>query len=257
MAAPYSWLTFLAGRQQLAARLADPDMVRWTDAELKLYIAEALRVWNCLTFTWKTEFTYSIGAGSAAVWISLGTLAGSPRFRTLTSNDVFTLMEYHLGEPPTGGTWTGTTQFNINDLAIALQRYRDEMIQLSNCNMANITLPYDVNVRRIDLPDNVLEVPRSRWIPVQPAAPEAARPPVTLFRDDKMAEMGYQPGYLQEQNGSPSFYNVATSPPLTLDVDVAPVVPGTYDLLVLESGIPIAPPTASLLNAGVQSWTRI
>ena len=160
----YSWLTYATARQQLAARLADSGNVYWTDAENGLYIKKALRMFNALTYTWKTDFVYS----STSLWNSLGSLTGSPRLRTLTSNDAFTMMEYMLMEPPTGGVWTGTTQFTIAELADALEGARDQMLQVSNCNQSLLTnIALTPNTRRTTLPDTTIDVARVRYQPLQ------------------------------------------------------------------------------------------
>jgi len=238
----YQWLTFSAARQQLAARLADPTNRFWTDAENGLYIVEALRVWNSLTFTWKTTFTFTIAAASAPTWFSLGTLAGSPRLRTLTDTALYTAMEYHLLESPTGGSWSGTSQFTIADLSLALQRCRDEAIQASNCNQLNPTpTPTTPGDRVIPLADTYLDVQRARWVPTVGAK-------VTLVRNDDTGLNYYQPDYLQTPPAVPSQYNVASLPPLSLEVDVPPATPGAYDMIVLASGPTFAPPSAQLLN---------
>jgi hypothetical protein len=160
----YSWLTFLTARQQLAARLSDSANAFWTDVECGLYIKKALRIFNALTYTWKTDFTYS----SANLWNSLGLLTGSPRLRTLTDTDSYTMLEYHLLEPPTGGTWTGTTQFSIADLSQALQHRRDEMLQVSNCNQSLMTsIALTPGTRQTTLPGTVIDVARVRYQPLQ------------------------------------------------------------------------------------------
>lgn len=238
----YGWLTYATGRQQLAKRLADPSNAFWTDAELGLYLCESLRVWNALTFTWKTPFTFSVAAASDAVWYSLGTLAGSPRSRTQTDSAVYTLTEYHLLEPPTGGLWTGTSQFAIADLALALQRCRDEAIQVTNCNQAN-PLPVEStpNSREIVLNDTWLDVSRVRWIPV-------SGPVTTLMRNDDTGLNLFQSDYLQTPAGTPAQYNISSLPPLTMEFDIGPAVEGAFDLIVLEAGSALVPPVASPLN---------
>lgn len=246
----FQWLTLGAAKQQLAARLADPDNVFWVGDELTAYIQEGLRVWNALSFTWKTQFSFTIPATSTPEWYSLGLLTGSPRLRTVTDTDLYSLMQYHLLEPPTGGTWTGTSQFSIADLSLALGRCRDEAIQAANCNQLNpAALSSTPNQRIAVLDDTWLDVARARWMPV-------GNPAVTLVRTDDTALNYYQAGYLQTPSGMPSQYNVASLPPLVLEVDVPPADPGEYDLLVLASGGTLAPPAASLLHVpNDNTWT--
>lgn len=161
----YSWLTLTAGIAQLAARLSDSGNVFWTVAEKQLYIVRALQMYNCLTNTWKTDFQFT----SPNLWNSLGSLTGSPRLRTATDADSYTMLQYYLLEPPTGaGTWTGTNQFALSNLVDALQGTRDEMLQVSACNdvfLQNIALT--PNTRRTLLPDTTLDIPRVRYLALQ------------------------------------------------------------------------------------------
>ena len=234
----YSWLQFITARQQLALRLADTGNVYWSDAENGLYIQKALRMFNAFTYTWKIDFTYS----PATLWNSLATLADSPRLRTLTDTDAYVNMEYMLLEPPTGGTWTGTTQFNINDLSQALQHRRDEMLQVSNCNQSLMTaIALTPNTRRTTLPDTVIDVARVRYIPVTGSA-------TTLYRDDTVALEFYQAPVYQQTSATPQTFSLSSEPPLSWDVNVPPAQPGTYEAVVLESGAAFVPPAATLLN---------
>lgn len=234
----YSWLQFITARQQLALRLADTGNVYWADAENGLYIQKALRMFNAFTYTWKIDFTYS----PATLWNSLATLAGSPRLRTLTDTDAYVNMEYMLLEPATGGTWTGTTQFNIDDLSQALQHRRDEMLQVSNCNQSLMTaIALTPNTRRTTLPDTVIDVARVRYIPVTGSA-------TTLYRDDTVALEFYQAPVYQQTPATPQTFSLSSEPPLSWDVNVPPAQPGTYEAVVLESGAAFVPPAATLLN---------
>lgn len=234
----YRWITFLQARQALAARLADPNNIFWTDFENGLYITEALRIWNSLTEVWNADLAFTT---SAATWYNLSTLSGSPRLRTLTDSYLYTLMQYHLLEPPTGaGTWSGTSQFALSDLQGALQRRRDEVIQVTGCNLAELPLPSTPNIRRTAFPDTVLEPRRVRFLP-------ASGNPTTLFREDTFAFDKFEPGHLQTPK-TPEAWSVITGPPLSMDVDTAPNVAGSYDAIVLQSGGNFAPPLVTLLG---------
>jgi hypothetical protein len=77
-----------------------------------------------------------------------------------------------LLEPASGGTWTGTNQFNISVLSQALQRRRDEMIQVGNLNQNLLTsIPLTPNTTRTYLPNSstipdIIDVERVRYMPV-------------------------------------------------------------------------------------------
>ena len=71
--------------------------------------------------------------------------------------------------------------------------------------------------------------------------------PITLTREDALAFQSFEPGYLQTV-AFPQSWAIASEPPLAFDVDIAPTVPGNFDVLALAAGPTFAPPTASLLG---------
>lgn len=159
----YAWLNLTTALAQFAQRLntdfSDPNSF-WKQPEGVIYLQQSLRLFNALTFQNKTNFVYN----SPNLWNSLGSLAGSPRLRTLTDTYAYQQLEYMLLEPPSGGTWTGTKQFNIAQIAQALQSRRDEMIQVSNCNLTFLpNVPLTPNTRRTFVPDYVIDIPRVRY----------------------------------------------------------------------------------------------
>ena len=214
----------------------------WTQAELQIYIINALRTWNALTEQWPVDFVFP--TSSATTWYNTSTLAGSPRLRTVTDNEIYTLMQYMLLEPPTGaGTWTGTNQFDLASLQFALQRRRDEVIQATACNLAQLPpLSSTPGTRRVNLADIVLESRRIRFLP-----DSGFGNPITLTREDTQAFQYFSPDYLQTFD-TPTSWSVASEPPLAFDVNYAPNVPGTYTVLALQSGPNFAPPAATSMG---------
>lgn len=237
----YVWITYSQARKQLAARLADPANIFWTDDELKVYLCEALRTWNAFTEQQNADFAFS--ATSSATWYDLSTLTNSPRLRTLTDADLYTAMQYALLEPPTGaGTWTGTSQFSLADLQGALQRRRDEMIQVSGCNLAQLSpIASVLNGRRTYFPDSTLEPIRTRFLP------DSTSGAITLSREDSIAFDAFEPSHLQASQ-LPTAWSLITEPPLAMDVDYPPGVTGNFDVISLQAGLDFAPPAATLLG---------
>jgi hypothetical protein len=239
VAGSFQWLTLTQAQQQLAQRLNDPNMIFWTEAELTFYISQSLRIFNSLTWTWRQDFQYN---DPVNIWNSLGSLPGSPRLRTLTDTYCYTEMEYMLLELPSGGVWTGTSQFNISVFSQALQRRRDEIIQLTNCNQSLSTgIPLTPNTIRTELDDQTIDVERVRYIPV-------SGNPNTLYRDDTVASEFYEAPLYQLQPGTPQTFSLSSEPPLSFQVDIPPNQPGTYEAIVLQSGAPFNPPTPTLLG---------
>lgn len=240
----YAWINLSSALAQLAQRLNDPTFTFWTQTELTVYIQESLRMFNVLTYQQKTQFVYN----SSSLWNSLGSLAGSPRLRTLTDTYCYTQMQTMLLEPPTGGTWSGTSQFNIADMAQALQSRRDEIIQLTNCNLNLVTgVALTPNTRTTYLPDTTIDVPRLRYLPITPPG-VVIQPPVTLYRDDTIAQEFYESPLYQQQSGTPQTYQMSAEPPLSFIVDIPPALPGTYEGVYLESGTAFDPPAGTLLG---------
>jgi hypothetical protein len=262
-AGTYTWLTADTAVQQLAQRLADPNMQFWVYNELLTYITRALQQFNSLTWMWRKDFTF-VNAGPN-VWSNLGSITNSPRQRTITDLQVYAELEYMLLEPSnTLGTWTGTTQFTISDLSQALQRRRDEMIQVSNCNQVLLSqIPLTPGTRRTQLPDSTIDVERVRYL--QTVTPglgygqggygqggygggAASYIATTLVRDDTIANEFYEVPLWQFQESTPQTFALSAQPPLSFDVDYPPALPGTYEAVVLQSGAPFNPPTATLVG---------
>ena len=251
--APYSYLTYLQARQALSLRLNDTSNVYWLDAEVGIYITEALRLWNCLTQCWVQDWTATYN-DTALAWQStansqnalVGANASSPRYQTLTDSYVYTVAQYHLLEPPNGNAaWVGTTQFSLSDFTQALQRRRDAILQLTGCNIGPFSTSFGipVNTNRVQLPDSVsqgiLDIRRVRFLP-------AVGSPATLYRDDGLAFEYFNNAY-EQTNGTPFAWDVLAGPPQFLTFDANVNVPNVLDILAMMSGGSITPPTTSPL----------
>src|SRR5271170_2218770 len=210
MANQFSWLTMQQAINALQGRLANTTF--WTQSELAFYLNESLRFWNALTEQWNADFVFPASTNG---WNNTGTLAGSPRLRTITDSYLYTQMQYMLLEAPTGGSpWGGTSQFSLSALQFALQKRRDELIQATNCNIVDLApLNTTPGTRRNVLPDTTLEPQRIRFLADNPVPPAGAPivqliPPVTLTREDTQSFQYYEPNYLQTQ-ALPQSWSVA------------------------------------------------
>jgi hypothetical protein len=236
MPSPFQWLTWLEANQEVSVRLGDPSQIFWGQAEVFAYLTEALRVWNALTAFWATPFTLDLDPPFTQNWFAAnGT--GSPRIQTLTDNDIYTLIEYHFIEPPTGSTWTGTDQFSITDLAQACSRRRNEILQAVACNMVESTLPLTPGTSTAQVTDLVLDERRCRWVP----APNQGSP-VTLQRGDSRSFQLFTPNY-QQTTASPLRWDVIGSPPQTITLDTRVPVPSELQMLGIQGGADFTPPT--------------
>jgi hypothetical protein len=234
---PYNYASLDQVVTQLSQRLylnqalfaGSPNSQFWTWTELFLYVIESLRTFNAFANLWKEEFQFPTVQDQR--WYDLTEVPNSLRPFTVTDVDLFKLMEYHLLEPATGATWTGSTQFSIADLLNALQRRRDEILGVSGCTITQGLVP--ALPGRTFLNDRTIDIRRVAWLPV---ASPAGYLPTPLWSGDAFEAQSYDPGYPQEPAGSPSVFMRSSQPSLGFDVDIQPAVPGQYDVLTVEAG---------------------
>jgi hypothetical protein len=207
--------------------------------EKRIYVAEALRMWNSLTGFWRGEFNFN--GQNGVTWYDLNTLPNTLRPLTLHDTDIWTRVQYHLLEatPPTVlNPWTGVSaQFTADDLLNALMRRRDEVLSATECTLTRRLLPAVAG--RIQLPQSVLSVRRMAYLPMS----TTGQLPSVMMAEDSWAEEAFNFNYLQSPPGTPFTYMMTTQPPLSFDVDVPPAYGGSYEMLTVESG-------AQLLAAG-------
>lgn len=244
---PYSYSTFADYKTALAQRLYDPGKVFWTDAELALYIQDALRTWNALTSFWRDDFLFSSVSGQT--WYDLPAQAAALAPYTTTDQALYTLMQYHLLEPPSGLTWTGSKQFSISDFANAASRRLDEIIGLTACRLSRITVPAVAG--RTILPDTVIDVRRLAYLP-------ALGNPSTIYPEDTWGEQSFDPLYTLNPAGTPETYLLSTEPPISFDVNRPPGAAGSYEAIVAATQglLPTSPISATLLQMP-DNWAHV
>ena len=246
----YTYVTFGALVTALLERLQDQYATYLTSAgagfvtpaEATAYLQEALQTLNAQASLWNADYVLPFTA--ATPWQSLAVLPASPRVRTVTDTDILTAMEYALLEPPTGWTWTGTSQFTLADLSQALIARRDELLQASGANVVRLTgIGSPTAGVTTVLPDTALQLRRVRWVP----ATGLGYSPYALAREDAGTRDAYGPPVLTD-TGEPESWLVTANAPLEFDVSTVPPVPGLWDLLLLEAGPAPAPPAATVLG---------
>ena len=235
----FSWLSWSAAQAELSSRLSDTSQQFTPAAEVQAYLALSLQIWNSLTSFWVAEMPVTLTPPLAANW-QLANGSGSPRQQTQTDVSLYNLMEYMLLEPPTGGIWTGTPQFNIAALAQAVQGRRDEALQIGASNMVEVSLPIVANTSRVTLPDTALDVRRVRYVPITGSA-------ITLERGDAESFRTFSPGYLQS-TAEPLRYDVISGPPLAITLDSSVPLAGTLQTLIMQAEAVPSPPGATALG---------
>lgn len=235
--------------QELANRLYDSTFQFWSQAELTLYVQEAFRTWNALTSYWRGDFVMESAQG-AIFYDSTNTTTAPNTLRPMTVTDVqmYTLIEYHLLEPPVGaGPWTGSLQFTLDDILNAVQRRHNEMLGVTGCTLSHSAT--NATPDRIQLPNTVLDLVRVAYS----AAVGGSYAP--LFQDDTWAMQSYRSKFTTQDPGVPTVYRVSTEPLLAFDADVPPL-PGTYDLLLVDAGAVLSLITPSTFSVP-DDWTWV
>lgn len=239
---PYSQISFLAIRQQLAERLNDESNVFFVDAELKIYIQDALRFWNILTGDNKK--LYSLTTNPATVWYDLNTFAGSPRLATIKDTDIFSRLQYILLEPQAAQAAVTTAQFTSDDLIQAVQRKRDEFLFRTGCTSSIETFPLTANTPTITLPQTVIQARRAYWLPNTIAG--VTPNPFPLPKTDEFTTASYQ-ATAPSTPGQPNTFSSTMEPPLTIEITPPPNQDGSVEVLTIESQALLSPLQATTL----------
>jgi hypothetical protein len=250
--ATYAYVTLATAQSDLASRLYDPTMQFWSPAELTVLLQEALRTWNAFTGQQRGDFTLPSTQGT--VFYDLTAAAASLRPYTVTDQSLYESMEYSLLEPLTATyplTWTGSRQFSIANLIAALQRRRDETLATSGCTLTRIKLPVTPGYTRNAVPDTTLAI---RRVVYQPVAGFGLPSSIVLWPEDTWSLDSFDVGYATASNQTPSTFRVTTEPTLTFDTDVPPAIPGSYELLVVQSGATLSAAAPSTLSIP-DDWT--
>lgn len=233
MPQPYNYATLTQAQAELSLRLFDTGQQFWSPSELTLYIQESLRTFQAMSSFWRNDFVFP--TANNTTWYDLTTVTNTLRPITVTDQQLYTIMEYHLLEPVAGNfpavgtSWTGSKQFTVQDLINAVQRRRDEILSVSGCTITRRTVAAVPG--RLSLPDTVIDIRRGVFIPNT-----GFGSPSPLWMDDVWAEQAYENSYLQSPPGTPQIMSVSSQPPLSFDVDIQPNVPGNYELLTIEAG---------------------
>lgn len=226
----------------LASRLNDPLTVHWTAAELARYLQEALRTWNVWTAYYHGRGDVDLPLGTA--FVDLSVELASLRPQTVTNWDLVTELQYALLEPPAaGGSWTGTSQFNLAQLTAAIERRRDQFLGDAGIIQTRIVTAYGSVAAsgRIPLPICALQVRRVAW------TPDATFLPLPLSRADEWSATAFKQSWTTPV-AQPSAYSTAAPPMTSLQILPVPLGGGTLDLIAVSAGGDLTPATATPLG---------
>jgi hypothetical protein len=204
-------------------------MLQWDSAGLDVWLTESLRTWNSLTSAWRQDMIVTPQRG--VWWYDLAAEAGSPRPYTVTDTDLITAVERHLLEPVTGTyplVWTGSTQFSLADVLRAITARRNEVLSVTGCAVAPTIVSAPIAMRFM-VPDNFADIQRVAWLPVAGMGFTGG----VLRQSDRESKANYDWTYTTSAQAPPNTWMTTAEPPLMIDVDRVPPVPGQYECLAV------------------------
>jgi hypothetical protein len=235
----YSWITKSEIRNQVAARLKDPDFIYWSSSEIDSYIAETLRTWGLLTGYWKERIRFVTTA--ATLFYDLFTKAPLIFLRTLKDQDLVLQLQYHLCENPRLDEWDGTEMFVLDDLTQALQRRRNQLLVETGCVLtSSIVTGISPPDGRVDLADTVIDVRRVAW-------KNSAGVYTNLWSNDEFSADSYIPDW-NLAPGLPVTFSMALTPRTQLQLIPPPIAVGELLLVSVSCGANFDPTSGVLLG---------
>ncbi len=229
--------TLQQGIDELAARLADPNKVRYVEEELTDYLIEALRVWNAATGYFRDSGVFQTVPNQS--FYDLASTLPSLRGYHVTDRDLVRMIEYQLLEPATPTVWTGSSQFDLHDIIGAIQRRRDAFLLETGMVLTRTTqgLPPTPGGRQ-PLAQTVIGVRRAAWRTTDGLV-------TPLHREDVWNFGHFKPAWVQSPGRPPQTvpfgYSVGETPPLVIQVAPPNSDTGTLDLVTVSRGASLDP----------------
>ena len=244
----YNLTSFSQLKQSLANRLDDPNKVFWVDAELAIYLQDAIRFWNILVGEFKEWIDietfqfggYGIGGygfggygtGVGGVWYDMQKITGSPRQCSMTDADIYSRLQYLLLEQQAAQAAVGSGQFQTDDLVGAVQRRRDEFLFRTGCTTSVEVLNVQPKASTVQLPNTVIQAKRAYWLPLSQQSPTQPRP---LVRTDEAQQLAFDVLSSTTSSSDPYGFSAGVEPPLIVDLYPPPGFPGQVEFLTYEA----------------------
>ncbi len=241
----YSYLTWANLKATLAARLHDTSSVFWSDTELGLYLAEALRMFGALSYFWRARMT--VTTDGTAAFYDLPSQSSSPLAYTVTDRDLINQIQYHLLEPATSswaGGWTGTAMFTMADVSNAIQRAVDQFLVETGVVITRSTQAVaNPALGRVALAEAIIDVRRAVW-------KTGAGVYSYIHRVDEHEATQWDSDWTTAAASVPIAYSLFAPPPLYLQMVPYSNLTGTLELHTINQASTYAP-TSSATVLGI------
>jgi hypothetical protein len=232
---PYTHTTYGDLKTQLSLRLDDPSKIFWVDAELGIYVTEALRTFGLCSAFWRERGTFTTTPSTAYYDIyQLLTNGVSLILQpTVTDRDIIQAVQYYLLESTAAASqtvWLGTEMFNYQDVANAIQNRLNQFLSDTGCVVTRTLVPVaSPPIGRQQLDQSIIDVRHASWLGVFPSAYYN-----TLWREDERLLTAADQTW-SVNSGTPECYSIMAPPPLQLQLSPPPVASGQLELLTVNS----------------------
>jgi hypothetical protein len=221
----------------------------WSDAELNLYLQEALTCWQAFSRYFRsraTVTTHTDGAGNYQFFYDLAQELPQLEY-TVTDSQILSLIEYHLLELqsgiPSNPAWQGTEMWAQGHYTGSLERRRNRFLLDSQAVVQHfISAAVSAGSPRVTFPASLIDVRRVAWV-------DANGVYTVLWRDDEFAANAYSQSWASSLAlPAPLAYSVAVAQPFTLQFLPPPGDAGSLDVLAIAQGPPLNPVTGVILG---------
>lgn len=223
--AEYSDLTQASALTQLARTLNDDNLIYWSAAELRLYLAEALRTWQCYTGWYRVRMEVETAPNQH--WYEV------PIASTITEKDIASIALYHLLESQIAlGIWTGTEQFTASQLKNALEARLDRFFAETGL-VTRIEYQESgteaIVSGRVNLAMPVADLRRLAWI-------NSLGSMRTLWRANEWEMNSFAQGWHTPQQRVPLVYSQAVQMPNRVQLAPVPAEAGQLEIAYIPQG---------------------
>jgi len=247
----YTHTTYLQFQSLVADRLG--DTIFYTSTEIKRYCIEALRTWNALA-----QFSMERGTFNTTdfqVFYDLpSTLKNGSTYilgYNVYDQDIFTDLKYSLIEDAsTSDSWTGTSQFTLQQCQDAIEKARNEFLLRTSLIVQHSTMNLpSPPIERFDLDDSVIDVKRVSF-----KSNSGATYYTPLKRTDELTSTGWLPSWYQSPERSqaimpnPSAFSVYLTPKVQVGLIPIALTGGVVSLVTLNTSTPLDLSSGVLLN---------
>lgn len=221
--------------QELSNRLGD-TFTYWTNAELVLYVQEALRTWNAVALYWKERIAFATAPN--VPFYDLAAEAAAQFGYAYSDYDLIQAIEHHLLEPANPTGWSGSDQFTYQDVITAFDRRRNRFSAETHAILQQYPVPQlsPPPADRTQLDNVVLDIHRADWFDT------ASLTWSHLWRDDDLGIFAFGP--TASTSLVPQAYSVALVRPLEIRLFPAPQNVGALELLSVPGFTTPAPGAA-------------